>query len=244
MSARNAASLILMLACFTHPAPTLAQDGEDQPSHTVLLASKKIDLNRNIYYKNKLEFSLETGWLPINIPWPFDVFVGDQYNMTPLKYTLVPTLASLRWQLNDIGGPSILRGNFDCTFTAAFTWIPRGPETHYIAYDMGIRRNFVRPNWRVAPFFDFRVGVGRIDAKGPLGVPYAQGQDMTFTFMLGSGVRYNFNSRYAISGGINFNHVSNLYLSEPRFLNYGINVYGPMFGLNVRLGKPKRGSGQ
>ena len=81
-----------MLACFTHPAPTLAQDGEDQPSHTVLLASKKIDLNRNIYYKNKLEFSLETGWLPINILWPFDFLVGDQYNETPLKYTLVPTL--------------------------------------------------------------------------------------------------------------------------------------------------------
>jgi len=109
---------------------------------------------------------------------------------------------------------------------------------------MGIRRNFVRPNWRVAPFFDFRVGVGRIDAKEPLGVPWAQGQDLTFTFMLGSGVRYNFNSRYAISGGINFMHVSNLYLSEPRYTNYGINVYGPMFGLDVRLGRPKRESVQ
>jgi Lipid A 3-O-deacylase (PagL) len=90
---------------------------------------------------------------------------------------------------------------------------------------MGIRRNFVRPNWRVAPFFDLRLGVGRIDAEGPLGVPYAQGQDLTFTFMLGSGVRYNFNSRYAISAGINFMHVSNLYLSEPKYLNYGINVW-------------------
>ena len=120
MSARNAASLILMLACFTHPALTFAQDGEAQPSDAVLLASKKADFNGNIYYKNKLEFSLETGWLPINIPWPFDVFVGDQYNMTPLKYTLVPTLASLRWQMNGIGGPSILRGNFDFTFTGAF----------------------------------------------------------------------------------------------------------------------------
>ena len=106
--------------------------------------SKSTDFNRSIYYKNKLEFSLETGWLPINIPWPFDVFVGD-HNETPLKYTLVPTLASLRWQMNDIGGPWILRGNWDFTFTGGFTWIPRGPETHYLAYDMGIRRNFVRP---------------------------------------------------------------------------------------------------
>jgi hypothetical protein len=32
---------------------------------------------------------------------------------------------------------------------------------------------FVRRNWRTAPYFDVRLGVGRIDAKGPLGVPYA-----------------------------------------------------------------------
>jgi hypothetical protein len=244
MSLRNAASLLLTLACFTHPALSLAQDSDGEPSGKVLSASKKTDFNRNIYYKNKLEFSLETGWLPINIPWPFDFLVGDQYNETPLKYTLVPTLASLRWQMNDIGGPWILRGNWDFTFTGAFTWIPRGPETHYLAYDMGIRRNFVRPNRRVTPFFDLRLGVGRIDAKEPLGVTWAQGEDLTFTFMLGSGVRYNFNSRYAISAGINFMHVSNMYLSEPKYTNYGINVYGPMFGLDVRLGKPKRSAAQ
>lgn len=55
--------------------------------------------------------------------------------------------------MGDVGGPGILRGNFDFTFTGAFTSIPRGAETHYLAYDMGIRRNFVRPNWRVVPFF-------------------------------------------------------------------------------------------
>jgi hypothetical protein len=44
----------------------------------ILRVSKPTDFNRNIYYKNKLEFSLETGWLPINIPWPFDFLVGDQ----------------------------------------------------------------------------------------------------------------------------------------------------------------------
>src|SRR5690349_5023732 len=35
------------------------------------------DFNREIYYRNKLEFSLDAGWLPINIPFPFDVFEGD-----------------------------------------------------------------------------------------------------------------------------------------------------------------------
>jgi hypothetical protein len=244
MNLRNLVFFTVMLACLAHPTLSLGQDGNSQPSGKFLRTPKPADSNRSIYYKNKLEFSLETGWLPVNIPWPFDVFVGDQYNETPLKYTLVPTIASLRWQMGDIGGPWILRGNWDFTFSGAFTWIPRGPETHYEAYDMGIRRNFVRRNWRTAPYFDLRLGLGRIDAKGPLGVPYAQGQDFTFTFMLGSGVRYNFNSRYAISAGMNFMHVSNMYLSEPRFYNYGINVYGPMVGFNVRLGKPKRQSAQ
>ena len=79
--------------------------------------------------------------------------------------------------------------------------------------------------------------MGNIDAKGPYGVAYAQGQDLTFTLNLGSGVRYNLNHRYALEGGIHYMHISNLYLSEPKFLNYGINVYGPWVGINVRLGK-------
>lgn len=251
---RTLALFILTLSCFVYPAKLLAQDGTTgatssssatTPPAPVIAKKEKAkrpDRNGSIYYKNKLEFSLETAWLPIDIPFVFDVFVGDQYNETPLKYTLVPTVASLRWQMGDVSGPWIFRGNFDLTFSGAFTWIPRGPETNYEAFDMGIRRNFVPRNSKFAPYFDVRMGVGHIDAKGPLGVPYAQGQDLTFTYMMGSGVRYNFNSRYAISAGLNYMHVSNMYLSEPRFLNYGINVYGPMFGLDIRLGKPKRGS--
>jgi Lipid A 3-O-deacylase (PagL) len=230
----------IMFQCLSYPAASLGQDLTGPASVRILPESKSPDLDSSIYYKNKLEYSQETGWLPINIPFVFDCFVGDSYNQTPLKYTLAPTLASLRWQMGDVRGPGILRGTFDLSFSGAFTWVARGPETHYWAYDMGIRRNFVRRNWRTAPYFDIRLGVGRIDAKGPLGVLWAQGQDLTFTFMMGSGVRYNFNSRYAISFGLDYMHVSNLYLSEPRFLNYGINVYGPLVGFNVRLGKPKR----
>jgi hypothetical protein len=107
---------------------------------------------------------------------------------------------------------------------------------------MGIRRNFVQPRWRIAPYFDGRLGLGGIDAKEPLGVAFAQGQNFTFTLNMGSGVRYNFNPRYSISAGVNYMHISNLYLSEPKFLNYGINVYGPMFGIDVRLGKPHHSS--
>jgi lipid A 3-O-deacylase PagL len=256
MRLRNLLLLAVMLVGLTHAPLSLGQDVNGRPSDEILSddkpadsskpsdkfirAAKPTDRNSSIYYKNKLEFSLETGWLPINIPFVFDCFLGDAYNVPTHgpQYTLVPSVASLRWQMGNARGPWILRGNWDLTLSGAFTAIPRGPETHYGAYGMGIRRNFVRRNWRVAPYFEYRLGLGRIDARGPLGVYGAQGQDFTFTMMMGSGVRYNFNRTYSIEAGATWMHISNLYLSEPKYLNYGINVYGPIIGLNVRLAKP------
>jgi hypothetical protein len=202
------------------------------PSDEISRDSNSADFNRDIYYRNKLEFSFETGWLPINI-WAW-----------PLHYTLVPIVASLRWHVNGIGGPWILRGNTDFTFSGSYTAIPRGPETRYFAFDYGIRRNFIQPRWRIVPYFEMRGGVGNINAKGPDGVLYAQGQDLTFTFMMGGGARYNFNPRYSIAAGLTYMHVSNAYLSQPRYTDYGINVFGPIFGVNVRLGKQKQRTGQ
>jgi hypothetical protein len=218
-----------------------------------LRLSKPADFNREIYYRNKLEFSLDGGWHPINIPFPLDIFEGEPYNTYPLKYTLVPIIASLRWHIDGIGGPWILRGNWDLTSSGSITAIPRGPETRYFSYDMGIRRNFVPRNWRIAPYWDVRFGLGNIDAKGPHGVKYAQGEDYTFTANMGTGVRYNFNPRFAISAGVNYMHISNMGLSEhvptaidPHWgtTNYGINVYGPMFGIDIQLRRSQQHSAQ
>ena len=234
MKVRKLIFFTVLLACLVQATGSIAQDANNPPSDKAVRAPKP-DFNQEIYYKNKLEFSLESGWFPINIPFAFDFLLGDAYHKTPLEYTLAPTIASLRWQLDSVRGPWVLRGNWDLSFSAALVMIPRGPETHYGAYLMGIRRNFVQPRWRIAPYFDGRLGLGVIDAKEPLGVAFAQGQNFTFTLNLGSGIRYNFNPRYSISAGINYMHISNLYLSEPKYLNYGINVYGPIAGINVPL---------
>jgi len=200
------------------------------------------DRNLDIYYRNRTEFSLDVGYHPINIPFIYDFAVGDSYNMTPLKYTLVPIVASLRWHVTNVGWRWFLRGNMDFTFSGSITAIPRGAETHYYSLDFGIRRNFVYRNWKVVPFFEQRGGAGIINAKELLGVQFAQGQNLTFTYNLGVGARYNINSKYSFSGGMNYMHISNGYLSEPAFTNYGINVYGPMFGFDMRLGKPHHSS--
>jgi Lipid A 3-O-deacylase (PagL) len=200
---------------------------------------RRPDFNRDIYYRNKLEFSLETGWLPINIPFVFDFVIHSPYTSWPLHYTMVPNIASLRWHVDGIDHAWIFRGNWDFTFSGSYTAIPRGAETRYFAFDYGIRRNFVPPRSRIAPFFDMRGGIGDINAKGPDGVLYAQGQNMTFTLMLGSGARYNFSPRTSLEAGAEYMHVSNAYLSQPKYEDFGINVWGPFVGFNVRIGKPK-----
>ncbi len=219
----------------TQSTPAYGQDSKSRPADKASRHSKA-DFNRNIYYRNKLEFSYEVGWLPFNIPLIFDVFLNSAYTTWPLKYTLVPSIASLRWHVDGIHGPSILRGDTDFTFSGSFTAIPRGAETRYPAFDFGIRRNFVQPNWRIAPYFEMRGGIGDIDARGPRGVLYAQGQDLTFTYMMGSGIRYNFNPRYSISAGATYMHISNAFLSQPRYEDFGINVWGPIVGVNIGLG--------
>jgi hypothetical protein len=227
-----------------HPGLSQDSDHPDGQSQSTdeTLKPLKLDFTPDIYYKNKLEFSLETGWLPNNIPFVFDFLVNSPYTAWPLHYTLVPNIASLRWQVDNLEGPGILRGDVDLSFSGSYTAIPRGPETRYFAFDFGIRRNFVPRRWRIAPYVEGRGGVGNINAKGPDGILYAQGQDLSFTLMTGSGARYNFSPRYSISAGMTYMHVSNFYLSEPRYEDFGINVYGPTVGVYMRLGKPKPGS--
>jgi hypothetical protein len=213
---------------------------EDPPSSEGSHSGKAADFNRDIFYGGKLEFALDAGWLPLNIPFPFDFIEGDPYQLYPLRYTLVPVVASLRWHFTNLDGPWFLRGDWDTTFSLSATAIPKGAETHYFSYDMGVRRNFVPRNWRVTPYWDVRCGLGIINAKGPLGVYFAQGQNFTFNLNMGAGARYNFSPRYAISAGLNWMHISNANLSAPAYSNYGINVYGPMLGLDIQLRRHAR----
>jgi hypothetical protein len=214
----------------------------------VLTNPQPADRNSEIYYRNKTELAFDLGTFPINIPFPFDFMEGDPYTEHPLKYTLVPAVVSLRWHMTNLGGPWIFRGNWDLTSSGSFTWIPSGPETRFISYDMGLRRNFVPRNRNYSNYWDIRLGVGQINAKGPKGVPYAQGENWPeFTMNLGTGVRYNFSPRVSFTVGLNYMHISNMDLSEhkpnatdPNWgpINYGINVFGPQLGINMRLGKP------
>ena len=109
--------------------PSFAKDAESQLSNGTPLDSATSDFNSKIYYKNKLEFSSETGFLPFNMPFIFSGLTGDPWVTSPLHYTLAPFILSLRWHLYDICGPLFLRGTTDLTFSGAYTYIPRRPES-------------------------------------------------------------------------------------------------------------------
>lgn len=235
-------ALASMLMSFVATEPCEAQTQTDSGAKQQIAASDEPDFNRQIYYKNKLELAFDTGWLWYNTPLILDPIIGDKFAREPgiVDYTLVPLDFSLRWQLYDICGPSILRGNTDFTFTGSYTDIERGPESRYVAAIGGFRYNFIQPNRRMVPFLELRGGTGFTDAQQPNEVAHhrpavGQGQDFTFTFIMGAGVRYNFNPNYSVSAGVAFMHVSNMYLSEPKYYNHGINVVGPTIGLNVAL---------
>ncbi|MDR5728629.1 MAG: hypothetical protein RB191_14500, partial [Terriglobia bacterium] len=102
-------SLVLFALLLTTPIPPAhGQDSGSLPSKKALRSAKLAnEFNRKIFYRNKLEFSYEVGWLPWNIPLIFDVFLSSPYTTWPLKYTMVPNIASLRWQVDGIHGPSV-----------------------------------------------------------------------------------------------------------------------------------------
>jgi lipid A 3-O-deacylase len=242
MNLRNLTIFTLALGCLTLSAPAFAEDSKSQPSNGTLLGSELADFNSKIYYKNKLELSFDAGGLPFNTPLIFDPLTGDKFarQRGTVDYTLVPLIFALRWHLYDISGRWFLRGNTDLTFGGSYTVITQGPESRYAAFITGARYNFVQPNWRIVPYLETRGGLGFTDAKQPQEkaaheLQVGQGQDFTFTFIIGGGVRYNFNPRYSVSAGIAYMHISNLYLSEPKYYNHGINVFGPNFGVNVAL---------
>jgi hypothetical protein len=125
----------LALACLAQTAQSLAQDSKSQFSDESLLASEQADFNKKIYFKHKLELSLDARWLPNNIPFIFDPLMGEKWARVPMDYTLVPIIPSLRWHRGNVAGPSFIRGSTDLTFSLYYADIARGPE-HLYAFVM------------------------------------------------------------------------------------------------------------
>jgi hypothetical protein len=86
---------LVMLAFLTQAIKSIAQDSKSQSSN-VAVPVIPFDFNQQIYRKNNLEFSLESGWLPNNIPFVFDFLLGGGYGThTPFSVSSVLGLLAL-----------------------------------------------------------------------------------------------------------------------------------------------------
>lgn len=101
------ALLLLLVASFA-----AGQEPASHPLHNFFFFDGPGDFNRNVFYRNKLEFSLESGWEPINIQFPYDFVTGSAYTTWPLRYTLEPNIASVRWTIRRLTTPTQRKGVF------------------------------------------------------------------------------------------------------------------------------------
>ena len=160
---------------------------------------------------------LEVSWMTASM-WG----IGN-----PNHYFYMPQIASIHWQLDDVGNPGWRRGNTEWVTSFFVSPIIEGPESRMLGFAMGPRYNFVQPGAHFVPYIESQVGLLWVDSVDPEDHPAAQGQDFCFTFMVGCGVRYDFSDRFSASAGVCYQHVSNGGLSEPEHRNTGLDAVGP-----------------
>ncbi|MFQ3670575.1 MAG: acyloxyacyl hydrolase [Verrucomicrobiia bacterium] len=144
-------------------------------------------------------------------------------------YFIVPQIATVGWQLDDIGNSGWLRGNTEFLFSGFFNPVLHGPESRFVGAAFGPRYNFVQPGSRWIPYIESRVGFCFTNSGT---VRDAQGQDFCFTFFVGTGVRYLIDDHWQLSVGALYQHISNGGLSEPARKNSGLDILGPKLGLH------------
>ena len=150
----------------------------------------------------------------------------------PNNYIINPQIFELRWQ------PWKAEPFFHTPFVFIRQWeiaaaaVPflQGPEHHYFGFGVGTRLIYTKPGSHWSLFVDGKLIVGFIDASGP---PHGQGEDLTFSPMVNSGVLYQISPRQKIGLSLFYEHFSNAGLSEPEVRNEGLNTVGPMIEYNV-----------
>lgn len=145
----------------------------------------------------------------------------------PDSYEIAPQFVTgrIRWGVND--RPNWTRGYNQFCLTLMAEPIIRGVENHYFGVNFGGRYNFVRPNWRLAPYVSGGLGLGWIDSHPDL--RGSQGQDFTFNILTGLGLSYQIDSHWRVDAGVLYQHLSNGGQTDP---NPSLNLIGPQVGVS------------
>ena len=147
-------------------------------------------------------------------------------------YTLVPVTFCASLKVDDVSLDKFLngwfRGNTEFFFRGDYDFIPHGPEHWYSGIFVGPRYNFVQPGWKFIPFIEGGVGIGFADSN-PL--QQGLGQDFNFSFEAAAGVKYMLTDDMFLRLGVQYQHISNASLSEPKHFNNQIDALGPKISI-------------
>ena len=168
-------------------------------------------------------------------PPRFEVAFQSSYLLgvfgNPDSYEIAPQFITgrVRWFVNDTpqGAWDWTRGYNQFCLTLMAEPIIRGVENHYFGVNFGGRYNFVRPYWRIVPYFSGGLGLGWIDSHPDM--VGSQGQDFTFNILTGAGFSYQIDEHWKVDAGILYQHLSNGGQTDP---NPSLNLIGPQIGVS------------
>ena len=134
--------------------------------------------------------------------------------------------ARLGWMLSTPEGDGILRGNHEFLVEAFGGWVFDGPGNGLGGLTLFLRRNFVQPDSRLVPYFQFGAGVLLNDIHEDQRQRRV-GQAFEFSLQWGLGLRYLFSERCGVFLEATYRHISNANLADR---NFGLNSFGGMAG--------------
>lgn len=132
--------------------------------------------------------------------------------------------------LSDVMGSGCFRGNVEGLLGAYGAGIFSGPGDDIFGAEFMLRWNFVQPNWKIVPFFQVGGGGAYSDMAEDDAVQHLIGSDLSFTFAGEVGFRYLVSRNFAITGGVEFRHISNADTSDR---NRGLNSLGGTIGISL-----------
>ncbi len=148
---------------------------------------------------------------------------------TPLSYTLVPQILSVKFPPNFEkpwhGGTLLLRSRVSLLLEP----IVKGPEDYYVGFAAAGELEW--RSGRFSAFFASGGGFGWMDSKG-YELPGGQGQDFNFNWLIHIGARYHVDQQWTASLGLYFQHISNRGMDK---VNPGMNALGPTLGISRRF---------
>ena len=184
----------------------------------------------DLYRRGTWEFSLESTYSFQVVRFPTRWFIdypGRKIN--PINYNFATQMIGARYRLTGVGGPWFLRGSLQGSATIVGTAILSGPETYFAGLALGLHYDFIQPRARFVPYIELRGGPGATDSDGRI---YTQQQDLTFTYLLAAGVRFDVNPKWTITISAIDQHLSNFFLAEH---NYGVDSAGLSLGVLRRF---------